>query len=265
MDKLSNRLGTFSNKANKVSVNNNKKKSFFCEKALICLSFVFCMESAFAPIYQEPFSEIFGTDLTTEEYSENGVSGIFLSESYKSVKYSYDKLEKRLKELEGNEYVNLTLNNFFNDVNNHIKKEEENKGGELYGKELAFTIDKYINNFLEYTDDIDSYGYSEYFATPYETITNKKGDCEDYAILKYATLKHFGFPESMMRLAISPNHLNLLIDVGTKMYQLDNNYPITRISTDNIFAVNTIHSLKQLNTPLNSSNKISHLINKQLI
>ncbi len=59
-----------------------------------------------------------------------------------------------------------------------------------------------VVNKMRYVEDRDSYGKSDYWATPKETATRGVADCEDYAIAKYALLKAAGVPEHMMRVAI---------------------------------------------------------------
>lgn len=64
---------------------------------------------------------------------------------------------------------------------------------------------RHINNVVNkvsYREDRDSYGKSDYWATPKETATRGVADCEDYAIAKYALLKAAGVPENMLRIAI---------------------------------------------------------------
>lgn len=57
-------------------------------------------------------------------------------------------------------------------------------------------------NAIAYADDIDNYGQSDYWATPVEVMTQRKADCEDYAIAKYESLSALGMPRGDMRIAI---------------------------------------------------------------
>lgn len=61
-------------------------------------------------------------------------------------------------------------------------------------------VNDYVNEFA-YRKDSANWGDSDYWATPVEFFNNG-GDCEDYAIAKYASLRILGVPESRMRLAI---------------------------------------------------------------
>jgi predicted transglutaminase-like cysteine proteinase len=50
-----------------------------------------------------------------------------------------------------------------------------------------------VNNFfneVQYASDMQVYGKSDYWATPWEFLGNDRGDCEDYVISKYFALKY---------------------------------------------------------------------------
>ena len=52
-----------------------------------------------------------------------------------------------------------------------------------------------INNFFNdvpYADDIKIWGKKNYWATPLEFLGKDKGDCEDYVIAKYFSLRYLG-------------------------------------------------------------------------
>ncbi len=48
-------------------------------------------------------------------------------------------------------------------------------------------------NALTSRNDQDFYGTTEHWASPSEFISNRSGDCEDYAITKYYALKYMGW------------------------------------------------------------------------
>lgn len=58
-----------------------------------------------------------------------------------------------------------------------------------------------IANRVPYINDSRNWGKSDYWETPVEFFT-KGGDCEDFAIAKYASLRALGVPDSRMRIAI---------------------------------------------------------------
>lgn len=58
-----------------------------------------------------------------------------------------------------------------------------------------------INDFfndISYSSDKDTYGVTDYWATPFEFLAHGEGDCEDYAIAKYFLLKHLGILSNKM-------------------------------------------------------------------
>jgi len=60
-----------------------------------------------------------------------------------------------------------------------------------------------VNNFfnqIEYIEDIYHWGQKDYWATPVEFLVTFGGDCEDYTIAKYFTLKAMGIPEEKLNL-----------------------------------------------------------------
>ncbi len=58
-------------------------------------------------------------------------------------------------------------------------------------------VNSFFNRIISRKDK-DFYGKNEYWATPKEFISNRSGDCEDYAITKYFALQYFGWnPEHL--------------------------------------------------------------------
>ena len=58
-----------------------------------------------------------------------------------------------------------------------------------------------VNDFFNrtpYHSDKEVWGVDDYWATRLEFIGKDKGDCEDYVIAKYFTLKELGVPTSKM-------------------------------------------------------------------
>ena len=60
-----------------------------------------------------------------------------------------------------------------------------------------------VNNFfnqLAFVNDSELWGQEDYWATPLQMISSNGGDCEDFSIAKYFTLRKMGIPEERMRL-----------------------------------------------------------------
>src|SRR5690242_8916717 len=100
---------------------------------------------------------------------------------------------------------------------------------ELKGKDLKTQL-REVNrafNAHKYTLDINNWGEEDYWETPYQFL-KKNGDCEDYAITKYFTLKALGVPVEDMRvvalqdLNLNLGHAVLVVYVGDQPMLLDN-------------------------------------------
>lgn len=86
------------------------------------------------------------------------------------------------------------------------------------------------NNFINqwhYRADDKNYGKSDYWASPSEFF-KRSGDCEDYAIAKYVTLRQMGFSADQLRLVVVNDirrnlaHAVLAAYVDNDVYILDN-------------------------------------------
>lgn len=61
-------------------------------------------------------------------------------------------------------------------------------------------LNDFINGRIEFADDLSIFNLSDYWATPLETIGHGRGDCEDFAIIKYFSLKELGISITKLRL-----------------------------------------------------------------
>ena len=55
-------------------------------------------------------------------------------------------------------------------------------------------------NQVPYISDIRHWGVEDYWATPVEMLSSFGGDCEDYSVAKYLTLKDVGVPIERLRI-----------------------------------------------------------------
>jgi len=67
-------------------------------------------------------------------------------------------------------------------------------------KEKLQQVNNFFNRRIDFVDDIYLWGANDYWATPLEFLSQGAGDCEDYSIAKYFTLKELGVPEKKMRI-----------------------------------------------------------------
>ncbi len=63
-------------------------------------------------------------------------------------------------------------------------------------------INRAINLNIRPMDDLSLYGVAERWTTPLVTFAHGAGDCEDYAIAKYAALRQIGIAEEDLRLVV---------------------------------------------------------------
>lgn len=87
-------------------------------------------------------------------------------------------------------------------------------------EEKATAVDALVDQLVTYEYDSVLYGKNDYFASPLETLWHKKGDCDDFAILKYFALKYLGVPdEHLFVVAVGDkndellDHATLLVDI----------------------------------------------------
>jgi predicted transglutaminase-like cysteine proteinase len=60
-----------------------------------------------------------------------------------------------------------------------------------------------VNHFfnrLEFVDDLKHWNKNDYWATPVEFLSTNGGDCEDFSIAKYFSLRAMGVPAEKLRL-----------------------------------------------------------------
>jgi len=61
-------------------------------------------------------------------------------------------------------------------------------------------VNEFFNRKIQFADDINIWGQTEYWATPIETLAKGRGDCEDFTIAKYFTLLEAGMSNEQLRL-----------------------------------------------------------------
>jgi len=87
-------------------------------------------------------------------------------------------------------------------------------------------VNRFVNRWEARTDQ-DNYEKLDYWASPL-TFLKRSGDCEDYAIAKYASLRQLGFAPEQLRLVVVRDvlrdvaHAVLAVHVETDVLILDN-------------------------------------------
>jgi len=88
-------------------------------------------------------------------------------------------------------------------------------------------VNQFFNDRIRYASDLEIWGKSEYWAGPDELMARGRGDCEDFAIAKYLTLRDSGIADSRLqivygRLATSRENHMVLAYFGAVILILDN-------------------------------------------
>jgi predicted transglutaminase-like cysteine proteinase len=82
-------------------------------------------------------------------------------------------------------------------------------------------------NRVPFRDDWSNYGVADHWATPREFF-RRGGDCEDFAIAKYAVLERLGWPPARMWIVVlretvmSQVHAVLMVEHDGRLWTLDN-------------------------------------------
>lgn len=85
-------------------------------------------------------------------------------------------------------------------------------------------------NRMPYVLDPGNWGASDYWASPLQFLA-RAGDCEDYAIAKFVTLRQLGFGNDELRLVVLDDlnlgiaHAVLVVADGDRLLVLDNQIP----------------------------------------
>ncbi len=76
-------------------------------------------------------------------------------------------------------------------------------------------VNQFFNSNVMFVNDIAVWGKEDYWATPLEFLSKGAGDCEDYSIAKYFTLKELGVDEQKLRItyvkAVNLNQAHMVL------------------------------------------------------
>ncbi len=67
-------------------------------------------------------------------------------------------------------------------------------------REKLEKVNRFFNRRIRFATDKALWGVENYWATPYEFLSRNAGDCEDFAIAKYFTLKAIGVEEEKLNI-----------------------------------------------------------------
>ena len=186
----------------------------------------------------------------------------YTTESHAAV---FDSSEKRYKNMKSFPKWKGVLKRYFKEENlsgGSCEQNEFNKCHlEKWNKKLKSLRNKslltqvkavnyYMNN-VKYVTDPVNWGKKDYWSTPYQFYV-KDGDCEDYAITKFMSLRALGVPNEDMRIVILNDanirtiHAVLAVYIDDKIYILDNQVSKVLKDTD-IHHYEPIYSINEKN------------------
>jgi predicted transglutaminase-like cysteine proteinase len=112
------------------------------------------------------------------------------------------------------------------------------KARERSGRERIDLVNRAINADIAYTSDQALHGVADLWMAPLATLSAGRGDCEDYAIAKYAALREAGTPAEDLRFllvrdnAVRLDHAVLAVRHDGRWLVLDNRHAILMEQTD---------------------------------
>ncbi len=74
---------------------------------------------------------------------------------------------------------------------------EENTGEDEF--QNVFLVNHFFNK-MRFVSDAEHWRRNDYWATPVEFLSTNGGDCEDFSIAKYFTLRELGVPDEKLRI-----------------------------------------------------------------
>jgi predicted transglutaminase-like cysteine proteinase len=102
----------------------------------------------------------------------------------------------------------------------------------LDGRARLEMVNRAVNAAIRYTTDFAQHGVADRWTAPLAALASARGDCEDYAIAKYAILRAAGVAVSDLRLllvrdlAVRQDHAVLAVRENGRWLVLDNRHPL---------------------------------------
>ncbi|ATE76351.1 putative transglutaminase-like cysteine proteinase [Pseudomonas sp. PvR086] len=82
-------------------------------------------------------------------------------------------------------------------------------------REQLNAVNHFFNQRLSFQDDTRIWHQTDYWATPVESLIKAAGDCEDFALAKYFSLRHLGIPSEKLRItyvkALTQNQAHMVL------------------------------------------------------
>ena len=75
-------------------------------------------------------------------------------------------------------------------------------GGGQSGRARVGLVNRAVNLAITAKGDVAQWGVEDYWNSPFETLRSGRGDCEDYAIVKYVALREAGLSKGDVKIVI---------------------------------------------------------------
>ncbi len=102
-------------------------------------------------------------------------------------------------------------------------------------------INRWANTWT-YVTDLANWGIADYWATPGEFFA-RSGDCEDYAIVKFISLRALGFDNDQLRI-VGVEDLNLQVGHSITLVELDGQVQLLDNQIKGVVRAETVHHYK---------------------
>lgn len=139
---------------------------------------------------------------------------LFSQDSEKLIAYFTPEMKQKYSDTYGKKSLSL--------LEQWLKLIAENEQKDDWEK--MHLVNHFFNKKIKFVDDIKHWGEKDYWATPLEFIGTQGGDCEDFALAKYFTLKAMGVDANKMRLmyvrALTVNQAHMVLIYSEKMDQM---------------------------------------------
>lgn len=86
-------------------------------------------------------------------------------------------------------------------------------------------INDFFNRRIIFAEDLDIWGVADYWATPLETMGRGRGDCEDFSIAKYVSLRLLGVSDETLRLIYVSARVGGMFSQVTQAHMVLGYYP----------------------------------------
>ena len=110
----------------------------------------------------------------------------------------------------------------------YIVAQGQSQGQNHDGLARIGVINRAVNSAIVPTSDMTQWGVADHWSPPLETLTTRRGDCEDYAIVKYVALIDAGVAKDDVKLVIvrkrlpEEEHAVVAVRAGGAWLILDN-------------------------------------------